>query len=164
MEPHGDDFIEDNPLAAPMQPGKSEDFSRAKGRLRRTAPPASATAGDSWEQAKAKAGQARERAEFFLRENPIPMILGALAIGLAIGLAIRYGARAAEKEVEIKTPVGRVNWGFLSLPFLWPFFKSVKEKYEDSTEAVKDRVERLKKIEIDRFAKPIRQAWTGWTH
>jgi hypothetical protein len=164
MDPNADDFIEDNPLAAPMQPGAGEDFSRAKGRSRRPPPRTSGTAGDSWEQAKAKAGQARERAEFFLRENPIPMILGALAIGLAIGLAIRYAASAQEKEVETKTPLGRVNWGFLSLPFLWPFFKSVKEKYEDSAEAVKDRVERLKKVDIDRYAKPIRNRWKAWTH
>jgi hypothetical protein len=33
---------------------------------------------------------ARERAEVFLRQNPIPTILGALTVGLAIGLAIRY--------------------------------------------------------------------------
>lgn len=111
-----------------------------------------------------KAGLARERTELFLRENPIPMILGALAAGLVIGLAIRYASRSEEKEVEIKSPLGHVNLGFLSLPFLWPFFKSLRERYEDSTEAVKEGVGRLKKIDIDRYAKPIRKRWKTWTH
>jgi hypothetical protein len=46
---------------------------------------------------------------------------------------------------------------------LWPFFKSAKEKYETSAEAVKDGVKRLKKIEIDDYAKPIRKRWKAWT-
>ena len=45
----------------------------------------------------------------FLRENPVPMIIGALAAGLVIGLAIRYASRSDEKEVEIKTPLGRID-------------------------------------------------------
>ena len=40
------DFIEDDPMAAPMQPR-----------------------GDAWEQTKQKAGRVRERTEYFLREK-----------------------------------------------------------------------------------------------
>ena len=102
----------------------------------------------------------REQTELFLRENPVPMIIGALAAGLAIGLAIRYASRSDEQEVEIKTPLGRINWSLLSLPFLWPFVRGVKEKFEDSAEAVKDGV---KGIDVDRYTKPIRKRWKSWT-
>ena len=88
-------------------------------------------------------------------------MLGALAIGLAIGLAIRY-ASSEEKEVEVKSPLGNVNWSVLSLPFLWPFFKSVRARYEDSADAVKEGLDRVKDIDVDRYVKPLRKRWKTW--
>lgn len=118
----------------------------------------------TWEGTKEKAGRARDRTEYFVRENPMPTILGALGLGIAIGLAIRY-ATEPKTEVEVKSTLGNVdwNWSFLSLPFLWPLFKSARQKYETSAEAVKDGVKRLKKIDIDDYAKPIRKRWKAWT-
>ena len=121
------------------------------------------SAAEAWEEGKEKVSRARMRTEYFLRENPIPTIIGALAVGLAIGWALRHATAHEEKELEIRSPLGNVNWGFLSLPFLWPFFKSVKEKYEDSAEVVKDRVDQLKNIDVDRYTKPIRKRWKAWT-
>jgi len=144
MIPNDDDFVQDDPLAAPIPPRKGRSLSRGRGR-RQTG--ARMTAADTWEQAKEKAGRARERTEFFLRENPVPLILGALAAGLAIGLAIRFASSAREKEAERKSPVGRVNWSVLSLPFLWPLLKSLTEKYHDSADAVREGVGRVKKID-----------------
>src|SRR5437870_145232 len=77
--------------------------------------------GDLWEQTKEKASHARERTEFFLRENPIPTIVAALGIGLAIGWALRHATSSDEKEIEVKSPLSNINWSFLSLPFLVPF-------------------------------------------
>jgi len=102
----------------------------------------------------------REQTEMFLRENPVPMIIGALAAGLAIGLAIRYASRSDQKEVEIRTPLGRINWSVLSLPFLWPLFRGMKEKLEDSADAIKEGV---RNIDVDRYTKPIRKRWNSWT-
>ena len=116
----------------------------------------------TWEGTKEKAGRARERTEYFVRENPMPTILGALGLGIAVGLAIRY-ASEPKTEVEVKSPLGNLNWSFLSLPFLWPLFKSAREKYETSTEAVKDGVKRLKKIDIEDYSRPIRKRWKAWT-
>jgi ElaB/YqjD/DUF883 family membrane-anchored ribosome-binding protein len=164
MNPSGDEFEEEEPLAASMQAREEQTSSEAEGRLRRTAHRVSTTAGDTWAQTKEKAGMARQRTEFFLRENPVPTILGALAIGLAIGLAIRYASSAEEKEIEVKPSLGNVPWGFLSLPFLWPFFKSLKEKYQDSAEAVKEGVDRARNIDIHRYTKPVRKRWKAWTN
>jgi len=121
----------------------------------------------TWDGTKEKAGRARERSEHFVRENPVPTILGALGIGIAIGLAIRYASTTEQKtEIEVKSPLGNLNWSILSLPFLWPLFKSAKEKYETSADvmadAMKDGVKRLKKIDVNRYAKPIRKRWKAW--
>ena len=91
------------------------------------------------------------------------LIIG-YAIGLAIGLVIRYASRSEEKEYEVKTPLGRINWSFLSLPFLWPVLRGVKERFEDSADAVKQGVGRVKDIDLDRYTKPIRKRWKSWTN
>jgi ElaB/YqjD/DUF883 family membrane-anchored ribosome-binding protein len=163
MNPSGDEFKEDEPLTASMQAREEQTPSEAESRLRRTAHKVSAAAGDTWAQTKEKAGVARQRTEFFLRENPVPTILGALAIGLTIGLAIRYSSGAEEKEIEAKPSPGNMHWGFLSLPFLWPLVKSLKERYRDSAEAVKEGVDRARNIDIHRYTKPIRKRWKART-
>lgn len=163
INPNDEHFTEDDPLAG-SHPREKPLVSEARGRVRQKVRRISGAAGDTWGQTKARAGIVRERTEFFLRENPVPMILGALAAGLAIGLAIRYASSSEEKQVKVRSPLGNLNWSFLSLPFLLPFFKSIRERYEDSAEAVKDRVDRLKKIDIDRYAKPVRKRWKAWTH
>jgi hypothetical protein len=148
INPNGDDFMEDDPLAASHSRGE-------EGGLR-------AAAGDTWERTRQTVGTARERTEFFLRENPVPTILGALVVGLAIGLAIRYASSSEEKEVEVKSPLGNITWNTMSLPFLWPFFKTMKRKYEDSAEAVKEGVDRVKDIDVNRYVKPLRKRWKAW--
>jgi ElaB/YqjD/DUF883 family membrane-anchored ribosome-binding protein len=126
----------------------------AEGPLMRAAHKVSAAAGDGWRETKARAATARDRTDLLLRENPVPAILGALTLGVAIGLAIRYASSAEEKKIEVKPLLGNAQWGFLSLPFLWPFFRSLKEKYEDSAEAVKERA--------THYAKPVRKRWKEW--
>jgi hypothetical protein len=156
MDPNENDFVNDEP-----SPAASQNLARPKRRRRR--PPASANAGGRWEQTKLKADLARQRTELYLRENPVPMILGALIAGLAIGLAIRYASRSEEKEAKAKLPFRRTNWSFFSLPFLWPFFKSIKEKCEDSAEAVKEGVSRIGNVDVQRYTRPIRNRWQSWT-
>jgi hypothetical protein len=158
-----DDFPENERLDAPLPMNEEQIETGAKRAARRTARKISTAAGETWAQTKQRAGNARERTELFLRENPVPTIVGALVVGLAIGLAIRYASAEEEKEVKIKTPLGNVHWGVLSLPFLWPWLRSVREKYEDSTEAVKEGVDRVRNIDIQRYTKPIRKRWKTWT-
>ena len=156
--------MEDDPLAASMRSSEERASEQTPGRLRQATGKVSTFAGDAWEQTKERASVARERTEFFLRENPVPTVLGALALGVAIGLAIRYSSSSTEKEVEAKSPLGNVDLSILSLPFLWPLFKSLRRKYEDSAEAVKDGVGRLKKVDVDRYVKPLRKKWRAWAN
>ena len=164
INPNEDDLTREDPLATPMQSSEGELDSDGRGQLRRASRKISAAMGETWQGTKEKAGRARHRTEFFLRENPVPTILGALGLGIALGLAIHYASTSEQKaEIEMKSPFANLNWSLLSLPFLWPLFKSAREKYESSAEAMKDGVDRLKKIDVDRYAKPIRKRWKAWT-
>ena len=64
----------------------------------RAAPKATTTTGDKWQQTKEKATAARERTEFFLRENPVPTIIGATLC-----------ARHADHLGEMVAVVGHVH-------------------------------------------------------
>src|SRR5256885_10590400 len=153
MAPPNDDFVNDAPLGV--------EQTRPVRRRRRRAH--SVLEPPPRRRERIGGTPARERTELFLRENPVPMIIGALAIGLGIGLAIRYASRSEEKEVELKTPLGRINWSMLSLPFLWPVFRGMKEKFGESAGAVRDGVGQVGNIDLDRYTKPIRKRWKSWT-
>src|SRR5213596_4079582 len=164
INPNNDNLTRDEPLPTPLQSGEGEVGSSGREQFRRAQSKFSTAMSHTWEGTKDKAGRARVRTEYFVRENPVPTILGALGLGIAIGLAIRFASTSERKaELELKSPLGNFDWGVLSLPFLWPLFKSAKEKYESSAEAVKDGVKQLKKIDVDRYAKPIRKRWKAWT-
>ena len=188
INPYGDEYSQNDPLPGSTQQGGEQTAQGATSRFEpsssmgdagpgltsATGTPGgmgaagTATGGaDAWQQTRERATVARQKTEFFMRENPVPTILGALAIGLAIGLAYRYSTEREEKPIEAKTPLGNVDLSFLTLPFLWPFFKTVKHRYEDTAEVVKDRVgdgvDRLKKVDVDEYVKPLRKQWRSWT-
>ena len=152
INPTGDEFNEE-PTGAPADVGAFQKSNRGMAR----------TASDAWEQTKEKAGVARDRTEIFVRNNPIPILLSALGIGIAIGLAIRYASTTAKRNVEPEEKLSDGALGFLSLPLLWPFLKSVKAKAEDSADALKEGVDRLKSVNVSRYTKPIRKRWKAWT-
>jgi hypothetical protein len=163
INPNENNLTRDEPLPPQVQPGEEQIGSGGREQFRRATSKISTAMSQTWDETKEKASRARERTEYFVRENPVPTILGALGLGIAIGLAIRLASTSERKtEIEMKSPLGNLDWGVLSLPFLWPLFKSAREKYESSTEAVKDGVKRLKKIDVDRYAKPIRKHWKAW--
>ena len=168
MNPNENDLTRDEPLSSQLHQHEEEIGSMGREQFRRATEQASTEMSQTWDQTKEKANRALERTEHFVRENPVPTILGALGLGVAIGLAIRFVAPSERKhEIEVKSPVGTFNWTLLSLPFLWPFFKSARKKYEESADvvagAVKDGVKRLKKMDVERYAKPVRKRWRAWT-
>jgi ElaB/YqjD/DUF883 family membrane-anchored ribosome-binding protein len=165
MNPSEGDFAESDPAAS--MSSASDPAMENDGRLRRVAQRASNTAAETWQTTKERTGLAREKTEIFLRENPVPTIVGALLVGVAIGWALRYAVAEDEEEIAVPARLGRLGLGSLSMPFLWPFLKSVKEKYEDSAETVKEGLERgvdrLRDIDVKRYAKPLRKRWKDWT-
>ena len=173
MNPNENDFTRDEPLPAQQfQPHEEDIASTGREQFRRTKEEVSRQmsqtwdqtkdkASQTWDQTKDKASRALERTEHFVRENPVPTILGALGLGIAVGLAIRYAAPSERKrEIVLESPWGKFNWSVLSLPFLWPLFKSAREKSED---VMRNGVKRLKKMDVESYAKPIRKRWKAWT-
>ena len=162
MNPNEDDLTRNEPLPAQQFQPREEDIgSTGREQFRRATQQASTETCQTWDQTKDKASRALERTEDFVRQNPVPTILGALGLGIAIGLAIRYAAPSERKqEIVVESPWEKFNWSLLSLPFLWPLFKSAKEK---SSDVMRNGVKRLKKIDVDRYAKPIRKRWRAWT-
>jgi hypothetical protein len=150
MYPDEQEFVNDEPLAA--------EQSASPRRRRRRAPSVLEPPPRRREQIRGRPHSSRGRTELFLRENPIPLVIGAVAVGLAIGLAIRFASRSEEEET--KSRLGRINWNVVSLPFLWPLFRSLKERIEESADAVSQKV---KTIDLDRYTKPVRRRWKFWT-
>jgi ElaB/YqjD/DUF883 family membrane-anchored ribosome-binding protein len=164
MNPNENDLTRDEPLSTQFPASAEEVGSTGREQFRRATNKISTAMSQTWDETKDKASRARERTEYLVRENPVPAILTALGLGIAIGFAIRYASADERKtELELKSPVGTFNWSLLSLPFLWPLFKSAREKYEESSEAFKDGVKKLKEIDVNRYAKPIRKRWRAWT-
>ena len=162
MNPNENDFTRDEPLPEhQFQPPGEGNASTGREQFRRGIEDVSTQMSQTWDQTKEKANRALERTEDFVRENPVPTILGALGLGIAIGLAIRYAAPGEQKrEIVVESPWGKLNWSLLSLPFLWPLFKSAREKSED---VMRNGVKRLKKMDVEKYAKPIRKKWKAWT-
>jgi hypothetical protein len=164
INPNENNLTRDEPLPTPVEPGEQQIGSGGSEQFRQATGKFSTAVSQTWDETKDKASRAKARTEYFVRENPVPTILGALGLGIAIGLAIRFASSSEEKvKVEAKSPLSDLDWSVLSLPFLWPLFKSAREKYEKSADAMKDGVKRLKKIDVDRYAKPIRKRWRSWT-
>jgi len=162
MNPNENDFMRDEPLPAQQfEPSEESIGSTGRERFRRAKEEVSTQMSQTWYQTKGTANRALERTEDFVRENPVPTILGALGLGIAIGLAIRYAAPGERnREIVVESPWGKFNWSVLSLPFLWPLFKSAREKSED---VMRNGVKRLKKMDVEKYAKPIRKRWKAWT-
>src|SRR5437016_14252712 len=161
INPNENDLTRDEPLPPQLQPRGEEIGSTGREQFRQVTNKFSTAMSQTWDQTKEKAGRARERTEYFVRENPVPTVLSALGIGIAIGLAIRYAAPSERKhEIVLESPWEKFNWSVLSLPFLWPLFKSAREKSED---VMRNGVKRLKKMDVEGYAKPIRKRWRAWT-
>ncbi len=161
----GDQFAKHDPLAGATKPSEPQTLPGATSRYESTSEKVSAAASDAWRQTREKAGVARERTEFFLRENPVPTVLGALALGVAIGLAIRYSSES-KREVEVKSSLGNLDLGALGLASILPLLKGARHRYEDAAGVVKDRVsggvDRLRSVDVDDYVQPLRKKWRSW--
>ena len=133
INPNENNLTGDEPLSTPVQPGEQQIGPGGREQFRQATNKFSTAVSQTWDETKEKASRARERNQYFVCENPVPTILGALGLGIAIGLAIRFASTSERKpKVEVKLPLGNFDWSVLSLPFLWPLFKSAREKYENS--------------------------------
>ena len=162
---NGDNFPKEDPMAE-TEFGHEMSGRTAGERLEEGARKFSGAASDTWDQTRQKAVIARERTEFYLRENPIPTVLGALALGLVIGLAIRYASRPEEPTpLTVRNALKNIDWRGISEPAM-PFLRKARRGYDGSAEAVSDAVregfDRVKDVDVDSYVKPLRKRWNSW--
>ncbi len=158
---NGDNFTDKDPMSE-TEFGSEMNERGAQARMAEGARKFSDAASDTWDQTRQKAVVVRERTEFFLRENPVPTVLGALALGLAIGLAIRYSSRPEEPSVSIKRALREFDWSSVSPAFLPSLMKTMKRGYADSAEAVRGGIDRVRDVDVDEYVKPLRKRWKKW--
>ena len=101
--------------------------------------------------------EARERAENLLRDtdqyvrqNPIPLLLGAIAVGFLLGMVARQFERERKAE-PIHDALDEIR-GFLK-----PLAKKARRAAEHSAEVVRDAAGRVH-LDVDEYAAPV----TGW--
>lgn len=120
-----------------------------------------ATAAETWERTKGRAQDLIKTSGSYLRENPVPAIVGALSVGLAVGLLVRYLEHSHESEsaTEEHPRNTDTNTGLkaLLIPFLWPIFKAVKNQYNSSAIAAKKTFKkgRSKSFDVNKYVRPI---------
>ncbi len=162
---NGDNFPKEDPMAE-TEFGHEVSSRTAGSRLEEGARKFSDAASETWDQTRQRAVIARERTEFYLRENPIPTVLGALALGLAIGLAIRYASRPVEPTpLTVRNALKNIDWRGMSEPVL-PYLRKARRGYDASAEAVSDAVragfDQVKDVDVDSYVKPLRKRWNSW--
>ncbi|MEO6871229.1 MAG: hypothetical protein ABI233_03300 [Chthoniobacterales bacterium] len=163
---NGDNFPKEDPMAETEFGQEISGRTDTSGRIEEGARNFSNAASDTWDQTRQKAVVVRERTEFFLRENPIPTVLGALALGLAIGLAIRYASRPVEPQpLTVRNALKNIDWSGISEPAK-PFLRKMRRGYDESaeavTDAVKEGIDRVREVDVDRYVKPLRKQWRSW--
>lgn len=94
--------------------------------------------------------------ENYVRANPIPALLGAVAVGFAIGLISRSLETTREPE-PIRDALNEIR------AMLKPIAKKTRKAYAESSDAVRDAVEqaveRAKDLDVDRYADPVSSWW-----
>src|SRR5256714_15044784 len=83
INPNENDLTRDEPLPTQLQSGEEEIGSSGREQVRRATKKISTTMSHTWGETKEKAGRARDRTEYFVRDNPVPTLLRAPGLGIA---------------------------------------------------------------------------------
>ena len=97
-----------------------------------------------------KTQEMTRRADHYLRENPIPAVIGAIAIGLAIGLLVR----ASQPRRSRWEQAGNDMEGYWD-SVIPPLTKRAKKAYGRSSHAIHDAVEAVRDVDVDDYIDPV---------
>ena len=100
-----------------------------------------------------------ERAEEYLqetgryvRENPVPLLLGAVAVGFLLGLAARQLDRPRKHE-PIHDALDEIR-GFFT-----PLANRARRAAEHSADIVRDAAGRVRELDVEEYASPVSRWW-----
>jgi hypothetical protein len=113
-------------------------------------------------QRSSQSGVLRE-ADVYVRENPIPVVLGALAVGFAIGLLVRVLERE-RREPGLRDHLEDAE-EYLGALFS-PAAKKAKRAYRKSSAVVRDAVEEavdaVRDIDVEDYTDPVAKWFRRW--
>jgi len=108
------------------------------------------------EELKTQGQDLARQAENYVRANPIPALIGAVAVGFALGLISRSLEKQREPE-PIRDALNEIR------SLLKPLAKKTRKAYAESSdtvrEAVEHAVERAKELDVDRYVDPLSSWW-----
>jgi ElaB/YqjD/DUF883 family membrane-anchored ribosome-binding protein len=101
-----------------------------------------------------------EEADSYLRENPIPVLLGAVAVGVVVGLMVGSMEESRRRD-PMRAFIDDLADGVRDR--LKPWQRKARRAYASSSErvadAVHDAVERAKNIDVDPVVAPMAAWW-----
>src|SRR4051812_25295177 len=101
------------------------------------------------------ANEALHRADVYVRENPVPTILGALALGFLIGVLVR----SSEPTPRSRWNDAREDAEDQLRSLLSSLAKKGKKAYKKSSSAVRDSIsdaaDAARKIDMDDYTDPV---------
>jgi ElaB/YqjD/DUF883 family membrane-anchored ribosome-binding protein len=100
------------------------------------------------------ATEALHRADVYVRENPVPTILGALAVGFLIGVLVR----SSEPTPRSRWNDARDDAEDQLRSLLSAISKKGKKAYKRSAEAISDAADAARNIDMDDYTDPV----TSW--
>ena len=106
---------------------------------------------------KTQAGEAYHRGEEYVRTNPVPVVLGALAIGLLVGLAIarREEEEPTARERYLDEPLHQTRDALYSI--LGPVAKRIRHGYGDARSSLEKAADRAQDLDCEPFFKNARR-------
>ena len=101
-----------------------------------------------------------QRADEYVRENPVPAVLGAVALGFALGLLAR-GLEPHRRHEPIRDCF--YDTSDMLGSFFRPLAKKTRHAYSASSSAVRDAVDhaaaRARDVEVDDYVDPVVSWW-----
>lgn len=88
----------------------------------------------------------------YVRENPVPLLLGAIAVGFLLGLVARQLERERKRE-PIHDALDEIRG------FLQPYARRARKAAVHSADVVRDAAERVREIDVDEYAAPVAGWW-----
>ena len=120
----------------------------------------SASAADTWSDARGKTDDFLRETENYVRENPIPAILTALGIGFGLGLLVRLLESPSKNTIEVPIPkaaqkVRDYDYQAAVLPFIWPVVKFFSSNYAASRKAANKAYKQASKVDVSDYVDPL---------
>jgi uncharacterized protein (TIGR02284 family) len=118
------------------------------------------SAAEGWSTTKSSAEDLMQSTEIYVRENPFPVILGALGVGFVIGLTVRSLGENKRDHIEVPIPksvqkVRDFDVKAAVLPFLWPVIKFFTSTYMSSQKSVKKAYDKAKDVDVSDYVDPV---------